>query len=222
MYIYNNILMNILFKCSNKGFLKLLLTNSRFHQYKNDDKLYEKYLIRKYGKIDIVDVMQNSDIDGLKYVLKNKIGKDGNIFLRDVIIDYKNKDKMIEIINILFDHSYLIRINMKIKTYKNRQIKKTKIIDKSKYPIIQAKGFSHPVKLSPELYQFIGVSPSTELARTDVTRRIIMYIKNNNLQDLNNRKIILPDTKLNRLLKIPNGEQLTYFNLQKYLKKHFL
>lgn len=82
-------------------------------------------------------------------------------------------------------------------------------------------GFAKPTKLSTELCSFLGVDNSTEMARTDVTKRITTYVKEHNLQKPENKKQILPDQKLQSLLKVPSGEDLTYFNLQKYMKVHF-
>ena len=59
------------------------------------------------------------------------------------------------------------------------------------------------------------------MARTEVTREINGYIREHKLQDKDNGRIILPDTKLKGLLKIKKGEELTYFNLQKYMSPHF-
>jgi chromatin remodeling complex protein RSC6 len=54
-----------------------------------------------------------------------------------------------------------------------------------------------------------------------VTREINTYIKANKLQDPTNGRHIIPDAKLKTLLKIKKGEELTYFNLQKYMSTHF-
>ena len=54
-----------------------------------------------------------------------------------------------------------------------------------------------------------------------VTREINNYIRTYNLQDPENGRHINPDEKLAALLKIPDGENLTYFNLQKYMSPHF-
>ena len=45
--------------------------------------------------------------------------------------------------------------------------------------------------------------------------------KENNLQNLDDKRIILPDKPLQKLLRIKKTDQLTYFNLQKYMKVHF-
>lgn len=82
-------------------------------------------------------------------------------------------------------------------------------------------GFAKPTGLSAELCEFLGVPADTQLARTDVTKQITTYVKEHNLQNPENKKIIVPDTKLGGLLNVPNGETLTYFNLQRYMKVHF-
>ncbi len=82
-------------------------------------------------------------------------------------------------------------------------------------------GFAKPTGLSSELCTFLGVPADTQLARTDVTKQITTYVKEHSLQNPENKKIILPDAKLGGLLNVPNGETLTYFNLQRYMKVHF-
>ena len=82
-------------------------------------------------------------------------------------------------------------------------------------------GFVKPTLISNELAAFLGKPQGTEMARTDVTREINGYIREHKLQDKANGRIILPDTKLKGLLKIKKGEELTYFNLQKYMSPHF-
>jgi len=82
-------------------------------------------------------------------------------------------------------------------------------------------GFVKPTKISDELALFLGKDKGSEMARTEVTREINAYIKTNNLQEKTNRKLINPDEGLLKLLKIPDTEQLSYFNLQKYMSPHF-
>ena len=86
----------------------------------------------------------------------------------------------------------------------------------------KASGFAVPTKISKDLCKFMGVKNGTQLARTEVTKYIIQYIKDNNLPDKNNKKIINPDKNLKSLLKINKNEEITYFNLQKYMNKHFI
>lgn len=84
-------------------------------------------------------------------------------------------------------------------------------------------GFAKPTRISDELAQFLGKTVGTEMARTDVSKEISNYIKTHNLNDAANKRIIHPDAKLSTLLKYKKGDkQLTYFNLQTFLKHHFV
>ena len=82
-------------------------------------------------------------------------------------------------------------------------------------------GFVKPTLISNELATFLGKASGTEMARTEVTRAINAYIRTNSLQDKDNGRKIIPDTKLKSLLKIKKGDELTYFNLQTYMSPHF-
>ena len=82
-------------------------------------------------------------------------------------------------------------------------------------------GFIKPTRISDELAGFLNKPVGSEMARTDVTKDITEYIRNNNLQDKQNGRQINPDSKLMSLLKIPSGEVLTYFNLQRFMSPHF-
>lgn len=82
-------------------------------------------------------------------------------------------------------------------------------------------GFVKPTRISDELAKFLGKPDGSEMARTDVTREINTYIRAHNLQDKENGRKINPDTKLSTLLKLKKTDELTYFNLQKYMSPHF-
>ena len=82
-------------------------------------------------------------------------------------------------------------------------------------------GFVKPTRISDELAQFLEKPSGSEMARTEVTRDINKYIRMHNLQDKDNGRKINPDTKLAALLKITGGEELTYFNLQRFMSPHF-
>ena len=82
-------------------------------------------------------------------------------------------------------------------------------------------GFVKPTLISKELAEFLGKPVGTELARTEVTREINAYIRAHSLQDKENGRKINPDTKLKSLLQVKKGEELTYFNLQQYMSRHF-
>ena len=82
-------------------------------------------------------------------------------------------------------------------------------------------GFVKPTRISDELAKFLDKPSGTEMARTEVTRDVNKYIRTNNLQDKENGRKINPDPKLAALLKLKKTDELTYFNLQKYMSHHF-
>ena len=82
-------------------------------------------------------------------------------------------------------------------------------------------GFVKPTLISKELANFLGQKHGTEMARTEVTREINKYIRENKLQDKENGRKINPDKNLKKLLKLGGKDELTYFNLQKYMSPHF-
>ena len=82
-------------------------------------------------------------------------------------------------------------------------------------------GFVKPTLISNELAAFLGKPEGSVLARTEVTREVNAYIRTQKLQDKDNGRKINPDAKLLKLLKLKKGDELTYFNLQKYMAVHF-
>jgi chromatin remodeling complex protein RSC6 len=79
-----------------------------------------------------------------------------------------------------------------------------------------------PKKISNELAKFLGKPPGTKMLRTEVARHIHKYIQTNNLQDKQNGRKINPDKKLAALLKLGKNDELSYFNMQRYIKPHFV
>ena len=82
-------------------------------------------------------------------------------------------------------------------------------------------GFVKPTRISDELAKFLEKPSGSEMARTEVTRDINKYIRTNKLQDETNGRKINPDSKLASLLKLKKTDELTYFNLQRYMSPHF-
>lgn len=83
-------------------------------------------------------------------------------------------------------------------------------------------GFAVPTNISNELCDFMQRPHGTKVARTEVTQYIIQYIKDNNLQFAQNRKIIKPNSALRSLLAAKTKDEVTYFNLQRYMNRHFV
>ena len=83
-------------------------------------------------------------------------------------------------------------------------------------------GFATPSKVTKELCEFMNKDDGTEIARTEVTKALVAYIKSHKLENATNSQIITPDSKLKYLLGVCDGDELTYFNIQKYMNKHFV
>ena len=86
----------------------------------------------------------------------------------------------------------------------------------------QPSGFVKPTRISDELAKFLGKSVGTEMARTEVSKEINEYIRTHKLQNKDNGRIIEADAKLTALLKLQKNDELSYFNLQRYMKSHFI
>ena len=87
-------------------------------------------------------------------------------------------------------------------------------------------GFAKPTKVTKELCEFMDKPEGTEIARTEVTKALVNYIKSNNLQEqtTDSKNKIVPDDKLKNLLglNVEETNELTYFSIQKYMNKHFI
>lgn len=85
----------------------------------------------------------------------------------------------------------------------------------------QPSGFAKPSLLSDELCDFLGVAKGSSMSRTDVTAKVNEYIKKNNLRNETDKREILPDGKLSKILNLGKEDKLTYFNLQRFMKHHY-
>lgn len=79
-----------------------------------------------------------------------------------------------------------------------------------------------PIFLDDELCEFLGKPNDTKMNAPEVIKALNVYIVDNKLQRQDNKTIISPDDKLANLLKVEDGKELTYFNIQKYLSKHYI
>ena len=86
-------------------------------------------------------------------------------------------------------------------------------------------GFLKPVKISSDMAKFTGWNPDDLQSRVDVTKFVCNYIRENNLQNPTDKRQIVPDAKLSKLIKYDSkkeSEPLRYYSLQKFLKPHFM
>jgi len=92
-----------------------------------------------------------------------------------------------------------------------------RVVDPNKPP----SGFAKPGNVSDELRKFLSLSKDELIARTEVTKRITSYCKEKGLQKTEDKRTIHPDDTLKKLLRMKKGDELTFFNLQKYMKVHY-
>jgi chromatin remodeling complex protein RSC6 len=142
--------------------------------------------------------------------------------------------KLLEQFSIINDNLTLFKMQItslqkNVKMLENNVKKELKVGNKKKDPEIKKKrapsGFAKPTKVTKELCEFMNLPDGTEIARTEVTKTLVKYIKEHNLVKVNktSKNIIVPDMKLQNLLNIKEEElnDLDYFNIQKYMNKHF-
>ena len=117
-------------------------------------------------------------------------------------------------------------VQAEIKTVQKNYTKLLKEHDKtknkSKRQNRKPSGFAKPSALSGEMTTFLGLDKNVEVARNEVTKMINKYIVDNDLRKESDKRQILPDKKLSKLLNLKGDENLSYFNLQKYIKHHFV
>ena len=151
-----------------------------------------------------------------------------NVTVAPQMLDYDSEFQALQ--SQLRDAMALVKSAMSGLTVLERKVSRDKkVVDKKmkvkvkrvKDPNAPLSGFQKPLVVSPELHKFLSL-PDTELiARTEVTKAINAYCKKHGLQKEEDKRTINPDKVLTKLLRIGKGEELTFFNLQKYLKPHY-
>ena len=153
---------------------------------------------------------------------------EGNNVQVPQLLNYDEDFKTLQ--NNLKDAMALVKTAMVGLTALERKVARDKkVVDKKmktkvkrvKDPNAPPSGFQKPLNVSSELRKFLGLNDSELIARTEVTKKINAYCKEHNLQQEEDKRKINPDAALKKLLKVNKSEQLTFFNLQKYLKPHY-
>ena len=94
-------------------------------------------------------------------------------------------------------------------------------VKKPRDPNAPPTGFQKPINVSAELQKFLGLAEGELIPRTQVTSRINDYCKEHKLQKEEDKRVLIPDATLSKLLRLKKGDELTFFNLQKHLKHHY-
>ena len=125
--------------------------------------------------------------------------------------NYVTKDEF----NELFNQFQKIQKQMK------KILKTIKIESKDESKPKQLSGFAKPTQISEDLALFLNIDKDELIARTQVTKLINIYVKENELQNPENKREIIMNDALRKLVNIPDDIQLSFFNLQKYIKHHY-
>jgi chromatin remodeling complex protein RSC6 len=113
-------------------------------------------------------------------------------------------------------HKQLKKSVQKMETKMNKKQKKS---NETRKPC----GFAKPSAVSKEMCEFLGLTEGSLASRTQVTKKLIDYIKEKQLQGEKNRRIIRPDDTLYKIFgESAKNEEITYFTMQKYVNHHFL
>ena len=141
-----------------------------------------------------------------------------------VVAEVSALSKLDEKINALV--AVLKEVQNELKGVKKEYDRMRKIVDKTESKRAKARsnpnGFAKPAKITDDLCDFLAVPRGTLISRTDVTRKINAYIKEHNLNKPENKRFILPDAKLRKILGTKAEEEISYFQLQKYISRSFV
>jgi chromatin remodeling complex protein RSC6 len=83
-------------------------------------------------------------------------------------------------------------------------------------------GFKKPLDVTDALRAFLGLAEKEQISRSEVTKRISAYVTENNLKHPDSGRVIVLDDKLKTLLNTPEGIEITFLNIQKYLSPHYI
>lgn len=140
-------------------------------------------------------------------------------------------DLLIKDFNTLMDTHKSLSARMKVlqkevnKSSRSKRSRKSPVADADPDAPKRPSALQKPVAISNELCKFLGFEPDTEHSRQEVTATINAFIKDNNLQNPENRRFILLEgsdaaARLKTLLRDPD-QPVTFFNIQRYLKPHY-
>lgn len=84
-------------------------------------------------------------------------------------------------------------------------------------------GLETPVVLGPKLCAFLGLENGSKMVRNEAKSLIRAYIREKKLNNPDNKRYIIPDKKLLTILHdYTDGDDLTYWTMEKYIKENFI
>jgi chromatin remodeling complex protein RSC6 len=179
-----------------------------------------------FGSIDDIDKLEDdksslfSDFNDICEELNN---------IKSIISSLTNKLKVYKKkIDIVLKEKGIENKEKKVKkndgkTDGKKEVKeKVKKERKKKEEIIPPSAITNPTLITPALQHFLGKKDDCLMTRLEITNKLYEYIQVNNLQNFENKKIINPDDKLKKLFNLSDNQELTYFNIQSMINKHFI
>ena len=179
-----------------------------------------KKSVKSSKKAPVADAVASKVVDKPAVVVQDEAVADSvDVHLTETFSEFMSKlQALTQQMNLLKGE---FRVLEKRATRELKAAQKVQAKRKRKGVSRQPSGFVKPTLISDELASFLKKPTGTEMARTEVTREINGYIRAHSLQDKQNGRKINPDVHLAKLLKINDGDELTYFNLQRYMSPHF-
>ena len=144
--------------------------------------------------------------------------------------EYDTNDKVVErfkkiktlIISLVREHEFLLKIykkNCDQEVKKMSGKKKKKNTNSENVSEQKKSGFTKPTLVPKRVALFLDLPEDAVIPRTNVTKLIYSYIKDNNLQEVEDKKISHCDEKLSKLFDIPLNSEIKFSTFQTLLSK---
>tara|TARA_B100000497_G_scaffold124071_1_gene157880 strand:- start:258 stop:893 length:636 start_codon:yes stop_codon:yes gene_type:complete len=154
-----------------------------------------------------------------------KVAKETKVKSKKIeVVPYENS-KLAELIEAIsnMDKEFksiktLVKLVIKENDKKEKILKKER--DRKEKARLSPSGFAKPTDISTEMCDFLEIAHGTLMSRTEVTKNINTYVSKNNLKDPVNGRIIRPDAALKKLLRVKDGDEVTFFHMQRLLNPH--
>ena len=154
-----------------------------------------------------------------------KVAKETKVKSKKIeVVPYENS-KLAELIEAIsnMDKEFksiktLVKLVIKENDKKEKILKKER--DRKEKARLSPSGFAKPTDISTEMCDFLEIAHGTLMSRTEVTKNINTYVSKNNLKDPVNGRIIRPDAPLKKLLRVKDGDEVTFFHMQRLLNPH--
>ena len=176
------------------------------------------------------------DTKDTKETKETKVAKVAKVPTSDTTSDTKAKSKKVEVVEYAdsklaelieaianMDKEFksmktLVKLVLKENDKKEKILKKER--DRKEKARLSPSGFAKPTDISTEMCDFLEIAHGTLMSRTEVTKNINTYVSKNNLKDPVNGRIIRPDAALKKLLRVKDGDEVTFFHMQRLLNPH--